>query len=281
MVSRQQPWHTNSLWAKNARFCSEHINDGENISKNEDLNHLWTFLNWNCEMPNFVQNKPHWHHITSMIWSSVKKNSFLWRNGSKVKIWGAICLWINVNVLMNWKCEKASIAHSFDSDDCPYDRLVISKIKKTFICKMSKRPCSQYPNLTTTCPQTSNDKSWKEVWLLWTIFGPFHVLCATPGLGSQAPPECVSCKNSINEEWLLQLRLVQCLSAGPTAQPRSALLAPRAWWRLATVLTPRRCRRRSLSGWQGVKRRRLLLSLLFLVWGNVPCFGIITVGIIY
>ena len=140
------------------------------------------FLNWNCEMPNFVQNKPHWHHITSMIWSSVKKNSFLWRNGSKVKIWGAICLWINVNVLMNWKCEKASIAHSFDSDDCPYDRLVISKIKKTFIWKMSKRPCSQYPNLSTACQQTYNHKSWKELWLFWTRFGP----CLSAGPAAQS-----------------------------------------------------------------------------------------------
>jgi len=50
-------------------------------------------------------------------------------------------------------------------------------------------------------------------------------LCATPGLGSQAPLECVSCKNSINEERLLQLQLVQCLSAGPAAQPRRVTLA--------------------------------------------------------
>ena len=55
----------------------------ENTSKNEDLNHLWMFLNWNCEMPNFVQNKPHWHHITSMIWSSVKKIAFSGEMGPK------------------------------------------------------------------------------------------------------------------------------------------------------------------------------------------------------
>ena len=92
------------------------------------------------------------------------------------------------------------------------------KSRKHLSAKCLKRPCSQYPSLSTACPQ-----SWKERWLLWTRFGPFHVLCATPGLGSQAPPECVSCKNSINEEWLLQLQLVQCLSAGPAAgQPRSA-----------------------------------------------------------
>ena len=221
MVSRQQPWHTNPLWAKNARFCSEHINDWKIVQKNEDLNHLWTFLNWNCEMPNFVQNKSPWHRITSMIWSSVKKKSFLWRNGSKVKIWGTYHLPLNkcecFDELKLWKSQHCPL------DDCPYDRLVICEIKKTFICKMSKkRPCSQYPNLSTACPQTCNHKSWKELWLLWTSFGPFHVLCATPGLGSQAPPECVSCKNSINEEWLLQLQLVQCLSAGPAAQPRSA-----------------------------------------------------------
>ena len=96
------------------------------------------------------------------------------------------------------------------------------KSRKHISAKCLKRPCSQYPNLSTACPQTCNHKSWKELWLLWTRFGPFHVLCATPGLGSQAPPECVSCKNSINEEWLLQLQLVQCLSAGPAAEARSA-----------------------------------------------------------
>ena len=99
------------------------------------------------------------------------------------------------------------------------------KSRKHLSSKCLKRSCSQYPNLSTACQQTYNHKSWKELWLFWTRFGPLNVLCATPGLGSQAPPECVSCKNSINEEWLLQLQLVQCLSAGPTAHPKRVTLA--------------------------------------------------------
>ena len=128
---------TNPLWAKNARFCSEHINDWKIVQKNEDLNHLWTFLNWNCEMPNFVQNKSPWHRITSMIWLSVKKKSFLWRNGSKVKIWGTYHLPLNkcecFDELKLWKSQHCPL------DDCPYDRLVICEIKKTYICKMSEK----------------------------------------------------------------------------------------------------------------------------------------------
>ena len=159
-----------------------------------------------------------------MIWSSVKKKSFLWRNGSKVKIWGTYHLPLNkcecFDELELWKSQHCPL------DDCPYDWLIICEIKKNIYLPMSK---------LFHCLST-NLQPYKELWLLWTRFGPFHVLCATPGLGSQAPPECVSCKNSINEEWLLQLQLVQCLSAGPSAQPRSALLAPRALRRLATVL---------------------------------------------
>lgn len=50
---------------------------------------------------------------------------------------------------MNWNCEKASIAHTLDCDDCPYNRLVIYEIKKTFICKMSKKDLAA--NIQT-CP---------------------------------------------------------------------------------------------------------------------------------
>ena len=45
----------------------------KNSSKNEDLNHWWTFLNWNCEMSNFVQNKFPWHRISKTEKLSLEK----------------------------------------------------------------------------------------------------------------------------------------------------------------------------------------------------------------
>jgi hypothetical protein len=73
MVSRQQPWHTNPLWAKNARFCSEHINDGKNSSNNEDLNVSELEL-WNSKFCS-KQISLASQHINDMIISKKEKLS--------------------------------------------------------------------------------------------------------------------------------------------------------------------------------------------------------------
>ena len=76
------------------------------------------------------------HHINDMIISKKEKLSLEKRVQSE-NLWHHLPL--NKCVLMNWNCEKSSIAHLLDCDDCPYKRLVIYEIKKTFIFQMSKK----------------------------------------------------------------------------------------------------------------------------------------------
>ena len=56
------------------------------------------------------------------------------------------------------------------------------KSRKHLSSKCLKRSCSQYPNLSTACQQTYDLKSWKELWLFWTRFGP----CLSAGPAAQS-----------------------------------------------------------------------------------------------